>query len=70
MKINTTSAVGWALAICCAAGTLLVTPASYASVHHSKTRIVREDRGNEHNKKDSRKDKGTERDDSPDKGDN
>ena len=69
MKINTNSAVRWAIAICCAAGTFLVTPASYASVHHGKTRIVREDRGEEKGKKDSSKDKGTEKDDSLDKGD-
>jgi len=70
MKLNTTSAIRWAIALCCATGTFLVTPISYARPHHSHVRSIREDRGEEKGKKDASKDKVTDsRDQSPDKGD-
>lgn len=68
MKINTSSTVRWAMVLSCAAGTFLLTPASYARRPHAKVELreSREEKG----KKDASKDKGTENDNSPDKGDN
>jgi len=71
MKINTNSAIRLAMALCCAAGTFLVTPASYARHPHTTIGALREDRGREEKgKKDLNRDKHDDsKDNSPDKGD-
>ena len=78
MKINTNSVIRLAIALCCAAGTFLVTPASYARHPHTSLHVVREDRGKEEKgKKDSSRDKSNDSrdksnestDNSSDKGD-
>jgi hypothetical protein len=79
MKITTSSSVRWVIALCCAAGTFLLTPASYARRPHAKFELSREDRREDKGKRESRNDKDREsrndkdkdsRDDhSPDKGD-
>ena len=78
MKISTNSVIRLAIALCCAAGAFLVTPASYARHPHTNLRVVREDRGKEEKgKKDSSRDKSNDSkdsspdtvDNSPDKGD-
>ena len=78
MKINTNSVIRLGIALCCAAGTFLVTPASYARHPHTSLHVVREDRGKEEKgKKDSSRDKSNDSrdktnestDNSSDKGD-
>ena len=61
MKINTNSVIRLGIALCCAAGTFLVTPASYARHPHTSLHVVREDRGKEEKgKKDSSRDKSND----------
>ena len=78
MKINTNSVIRLGIALCCAAGTFLVTPVTYARHPHTGLHVVREDRGKEEKgKKDSSRDKSNDSrdksnestDNSSDKGD-
>jgi hypothetical protein len=71
MKLTTSSPVRWAITLFCAAGTFLLTPASYARRPHAKIELSREDRSKDKGTKDSRheKDKDSSNDSSPDKSD-
>jgi len=80
MKV-TTSTLRWATALCCAAGMLLLTPASYAGHRHSNIRLTGEDKeqkepskdkDRKHQKDDTKKDdsnKDESEQETPEKGD-